>query len=398
MLEWLIVGGGVHGTYYSHYLTGCAGVPREKIRVLDPAPEPLTRWYDCCSNTGMSFMRSPDVHHLDIDPLALRLHCFATTKEPYRSFLEPYSRPSFALFRAHTTEVIERHRLREFRLQGRATGLRFGTGYTTVGTTIGNIAAKRVLLAIGASEQPHWPAWARQLRERGAPINHVFGPAFKLEHLHRWQNALVLGGGITAAQTALALAKRAPGTVTLLMRHSLRIETFDADPCWIGSRCLNGFERKDYPQRRRMIADARNRGSVPSEIAVELFQAIENGFLTLLCGDVAGAELTATTRVKLMIETFGGSKDPLTTDQVVLATGFETSRPGGEWLSNAIEELELPCSDCGYPILDKTLCWHSGLYVSGPLAELEIGPVARNIVGARLAARRFREVSKSERR
>jgi len=46
---------------------------------------------------------------------------------------------------------------------------------------------------------------------------------------------------------------------------------------------------------------------------------------------------------------------------------------------------------CGFPIVDKNLSWgDSGrIYVSGALAELEIGPSARNIAGARLAAERI---------
>ncbi len=37
-------------------------------------------------------------------------------------------------------------------------------------------------------------------------------------------------------------------------------------------------------------------------------------------------------------------------------------------------------------ILDPLLRWHPRIHVMGPLADLEIGPVARNIIGARLAA------------
>jgi len=39
--------------------------------------------------------------------------------------------------------------------------------------------------------------------------------------------------------------------------------------------------------------------------------------------------------------------------------------------------------------VDKTLCWSPGLYVMGTLAELEMGPIAANIAGARQAARRL---------
>jgi hypothetical protein len=54
-----------------------------------------------------------------------------------------------------------------------------------------------------------------------------------------------------------------------------------------------------------------------------------------------------------------------------------------------VAECGLPLAPCGYPVLDQRLCWAPGLYVSGPLAELEIGPVAQNLLGARLAGERL---------
>ena len=55
----------------------------------------------------------------------------------------------------------------------------------------------------------------------------------------------------------------------------------------------------------------------------------------------------------------------------------------------------LPCARCGYPIVDPSLRWHPGVYVSGPLAELELGPVARNIAGARRAGDRIVAAARS---
>lgn len=51
--------------------------------------------------------------------------------------------------------------------------------------------------------------------------------------------------------------------------------------------------------------------------------------------------------------------------------------------------LGLPGAPCGYPIVNRQLCWTPGLYVTGALAALEIGPVARHIIDARLAATRL---------
>ena len=84
-----------------------------------------------------------------------------------------------------------------------------------------------------------------------------------------------------------------------------------------------------------------------------------------------------------------GTGDSLVADRVLLATGFVQSRPGGPLVEHAIADYGLPCAPCGYPIVDKQLCWRDGLYVTGPLAELELGATAPNIRGARLAGERL---------
>jgi heterodisulfide reductase subunit A-like polyferredoxin len=227
----------------------------------------------------------------------------------------------------------------------------------------------------------------------GAPVDHVFSRTFRLEHLREWEHAAVIGGGITAVQTALSLARRAPGKVSLVARHSLRIAMFDSDPCWIGALCMDQFERADCSDRRRMIAQARYRGSVPKEIAAELFDAIQEERLALICGEVASARLISGTMVQLMVgDDHEAPVALLNADLVVLATGFDRSRPGGEWLDRDVHSFGLSCHECGYPIVDRNLCWCPGLYVAGPLAELELGPVARNIIGARHAAVRLARV------
>ena len=75
--------------------------------------------------------------------------------------------------------------------------------------------------------------------------------------------------------------------------------------------------------------------------------------------------------------------------QVILATGFRSARPGGGLVDGLVESAELPCAGCGYPLVDRHLRWHPRVLVTGPLAELELGPSARNIAGARQAATRM---------
>ncbi|NCC37207.1 MAG: hypothetical protein EOM24_35145, partial [Chloroflexia bacterium] len=68
MLDWLIIGGGLHGTHLALVLTARAGVPAERLRILDPHAHLLAHWDRCTSATGMTYLRSTLVHHLALDP------------------------------------------------------------------------------------------------------------------------------------------------------------------------------------------------------------------------------------------------------------------------------------------------------------------------------------------
>ena len=77
------------------------------------------------------------------------------------------------------------------------------------------------------------------------------------------------------------------------------------------------------------------------------------------------------------------------------ATGYESLRPGGSMIDELVATESLPCACCGDPIVDSNLCWHPRIYVTGPLAELELGPVSRNIAGARRAGDRIIDAIRS---
>ena len=387
MLDWLIVGGGVHGTYLSHVLTGRIGWPRDRVRVLDPHATPLVRWDQMTANVGMDFMRSSLVHHLDLDPYALKRFAKTPEGEPLARFAYPYQRPSYAFFQHHTRCVVRQYRLGALRIQGRASGLRRAGGGWLVETQGGTLEARRVLLALGLSEQLCWPGWAHALRYTGGPVHHLFDEGFRRDRLPAWRHAVVVGGGISSAQAALALAERQPGTVTLLARHEARVHQFDSDPGWMGPKNLAAFHRQPCPMQRRSTIDgARHRGSVPPDVWRWLCHAASAGRLAHQLGEVTNARFGDDRAVQLRLDAPPGR---LTADLVLLATSFEAQRPGGAWLDAAVETLGLRCGACGYPVVDAALRWADGLYVTGPLAELELGPVARNIVGARLAAERL---------
>ena len=389
-MEWLIVGGGIHGVHLAARLIGQAGVDPEGVRILDPAETLLARWRACTQVTGMTHLRSPGVHHLDLEPFSLTR--FAGTPRPRRRGLlrAPYDRPALSLFDDHCQKVIERFDLGRLHLRDRAIRCDPREDGVRVVTAEGlELDTERVMLALGAADQPAWPSWAPRDEPR---VQHVFDRGFA------WPTdtacgsdgdsacgpTLVVGGGVTAAQ--VALRRIAEGhSVHLVTRHPARVHHFDSDPGWVGPRRMSGFLRvRDPDERRQIIQQARYRGSVPPEVHRAIRRSVANGLLEV---HEASIDDLRHTDDGVRLELADGRQ--LDGGHLLLATGFEGHRPGGELVDRLVEEHRLPCAACGYPVVDSGLRWHPRVHVSGPLAELELGPVARNIAGARRAAERL---------
>ena len=148
---------------------------------------------------------------------------------------------------------------------------------------------------------------------------------------------------------------------------------------------MTNFSReRDLDRRRAMIAAARHRGSVPPDVQCALWQAIAEEGLRWRQDEVARLDVWGD-GLRLRLST----GEVLDVERLLLATGFAPERPGGPMVDGLIASASLPCADCGYPIVDAALRWRPGIHVSGPLAELELGPASRNIAGARRAGDRI---------
>jgi Pyridine nucleotide-disulphide oxidoreductase len=339
-------------------------------------------WTDA---TGMDFLRSPAEHQLDVSPLAL-LRWAAVAGRAVAQLAGPsLRRPSLATFRAHCDDVMGRHQLAELRVAGTARALRPREGGVRVETERGAIDARRVVLAIGQADRLQEPTWAPRLRAAGVRVEHVLDLGFRRSPVAAGEYVAVVGGGLSAAQLALTLAEDAPGRVTLISRRVPRVSALDADAEWFEDAQLAALARlPDQRARRAMIASAQHRGSVPREVADRLAVASRSGALMWRPGEVVRATPQPAAGARLELD---GDHGVVSANRIVLATGFARTRPGGDWLDRTIAELGLPTAPCGYPVTDAFLRWHPGVYVSGALAELQLGPAARSIAGARRAAR-----------
>ena len=390
MQPWLIVGGGPHGVHIAVSLLH-AGVPPQDLEIVDPHPRLLDNWTTNTRRTGMTHLRSPSVHHLDMDPWSLRSFAaqWRPSEECAEPFRPPYSRPALSLFQAHCEDVIERHALHD---RHRCTAVRAieptQSDSVSVQTDDGELEARRVVLALGNDGARAWPSWAAPVREaRPDRIQHVFDPAFDLDERLDVRSVAVVGGGITAAQIALRL-REAGKRVTLVSRHRFRRQQFDSDPMWLGPAKMRPFLRIGSPaERRRVIDAARHRGSMPAEVHRELRRAISRRDIRSIRGSIRGC-IALQTGVVLGLQS--GS---IEVDAIVLATGF-SGMPGADLLSSLPTQSGFTRAKCGTPLVDAYLHWHANVYCAGALAEL--GPVARNIAGARRAAERLAAVALRE--
>jgi hypothetical protein len=388
LITWLIIGGGIHGTFLSHLLVNQVGLNRNEVRVLDPHQAPLATWNRNATNCGMRYLRSPATHNIDIPVLSLYRFARSPDVKEIADFIPPYNRPSLILFQKHCAHVIRHYRLEKLRIIGRALALHTHNPHSlTAETSVGSIAARNVILAMGLGEQPYWPSWARRLQQAGSRIDHVFDYGFRTADIpESTGSVIVVGGGLSAVQTALMLSKRLSGRVRLLSQHDLYESQYDFDPCWIGPKCLREFYRQDYGSRRATVDRARVGGSLPGEIFEEFRTALDTTDLHFQKSRIRSA-VPDGDRIRLDTDT-----GTVWADTVVLATGFLTNRPGGDFIDQVIEEFGLPCGPCGFPIIGEDLRWAANIFVTGPLAELQLGPCARNIIGARNAGRHLLKV------
>jgi lysine/ornithine N-monooxygenase len=251
------------------------------------------------------------------------------------------------------------------------------------------IDAHNVVLAMGLSEHPFWPEWALEAKANGARVTHIFDkPEPDLTQLQ--EPIAVIGGGISAAHLIKRLAHLYPGQVTMLTRHKLRMHPFDSDPAWLGSKNMRWYSSiQDYTQRRRIISEARHRGSIPRELYYDLQKLVNQGLLSLVSDEIGNIQLSSEE-----MEITRTTHDPIKAGAVLLATGFHSTPPGIEWLQTTVDQTGLRCAQCGYPIVSSQhLEWAPRLFVMGALAELEIGPVSRNIAGARRAAEKIASIT-----
>lgn len=375
-MKWVIVGAGPTGCHMAISLLGRKKARQEEVVLLDPRP-PLSLWNKRTSQSKMGYLRSSCVHHIGLDSPDLcrferaRYRCPLPWKGKTRS-------PKLELFNAHCQYLLTQYDLLERWQEATLIGLERSTGGFTLRTSLGPIEAERVVLALGPCWEPETPTWLRLL---GSRVRHLLNDQYlaNAEPGSPTDGPIgFLGGGMTAVQAALAAAQKR--RTVLFTRRALTLSEFDVTPGWMGP-VPDGFCLLSAGDRRRLVDSKRHPGTINTPVYRELKKAQRAGLLEhhILRNPVAW-----TGENSIVIE---DGKRSFHLDRLYLGTGF---RKGEHPLHRTIaDRLGASLADCGHPLLDRTLQWIPGLHVAGGQADLQIGPAAPNILGARLAAERI---------
>ena len=380
MYDWVIVGGGIHGVTIATFLFQLAGVDNSKLLIVDPNKELLLNWTQRALGVGMKALRSSLVHHIDADPFSLKK--FANTKNgrAYGKLRGRYGHPDLELFDAHCRRVIEENELKSCHMIDHVVSIKQGVGEYSKEVILKkrSVYTKNVVLALGNPE-PMSPKWARELDSSGKIVFHAFDSNWA-EVKFEGANIAIIGGGLTAAQVALKSVKEKAARVKIFSRHLLKKSQFDSDPGWMGPKYRSSFEKLKCPIiKRKRITKARHRGSITPEVYRALNKSIRNKHIEFSEHfNKSDTEIpTQDNKCPYCLDEF---------DIIIFATGFESSVPSDKLVNQISKEFKLELSPCGTPMLKDSVKWGEGVYTSGALAEMRIGPISRNIPGARSVA------------
>ncbi len=358
------------------------------FQVFDPSGSWLTQWHQQFAAQEIPHLRSPAVHHPDCNPHRLLTFAERRGDELYN----PYNRPGTQLFQEFCETVIDRWQLRDGVTKAKVIGLtpqknRFRLTLSNGQTVI----ARRVVLATG-STTAHMPDWTKQTMAY-PPERLCHAQAVNLPALPSLagENVLIVGGGLTSAHLAMGAIKR--GARALVMaRRTFKEKIFDAEPGWLGPKYLKKFDaQSDWEKRWQMIREARDGGSFTPEMLTRLRRLSREGKVTLheQC-EVASAVWEETFwRVRCNNRDVHDCFEHQAIDRLWLATGTQLDIASHPLLKEIIQQYPAQIVN-GLPVLDEHLRWPGcELFLMGPWAALQVGPVARNLFGGKLAGDRI---------
>lgn len=198
------------------------------------------------------------------------------------------------------------------------------------------------------------------------------------------ESVLVVGGGLTAVQTAQYCLRQGK-KVVLCSRRPLVERHFDTEDCWFDKRTVNKhiseFLHQDESERLRQLKEVRGGGSVPPIYMNDLRKWQTIGQLTLV--NKTEPEYISETYDDKVLISINGEK--LAFDCVIIACGMQTHCLANPLVKKVYDNFPIRLVG-GFPSISVDLEWTNNLFVVGALAGLNVGPDAANVMGARRAA------------
>jgi cation diffusion facilitator CzcD-associated flavoprotein CzcO len=381
-----IIGAGPHALTLVAHLLQKSQKMQGRFLVFDKSGRWMSQWFHAFAALEIPHLRSPAVHHPDPNPYALRSFAESRPTELH----PPYDLPGTQLFQDFCLHLINQWQLNQCIVPAQVTHLeplthRRRTRFRLWLDNGHSVIARRVVLATGGGV-PSLPDW----------VSHISTPypQERLCHSHdvnlrslqlAGERVLIVGGGLTSGHLAVGAIARG-ARVILMARRDFQEKLFDADPGWLGPKYLKGFwAEADWHNRWQMIQQARNGGSLTPAMMTQLRRAYHSGTISLheRCQIVEAIWKDNYWQVRC----HDGTEHQC--DRIWMATGTKLDVTANSMLSEVLDGFPTAIVN-GLPVLDTYLRWpRCELFVMGGLAALQIGPVARNLYGARMASDRI---------
>ncbi|MDO5376245.1 MAG: FAD/NAD(P)-binding protein [Staphylococcus rostri] len=373
MYEWLIIGGGVHATTIALQLRHL-GLPASQMAIVDPHETLMENFKMQTTRLSMPYLRSPLVHHCHPEPFDLKK--YAKQHQYAQAMIGQYQRPRLDMFFDHTAHWIEEYNLASCHIQQMAIDIEQIDDYWQVLLDSDAVVKGRhIVLAMGTHHTPNIP----EMYVNQPDVQHIHQQDFDAQTTA----SHIVGSGISAAHLVIKLlAEQRDTQIHLWLKKPLEVFDFDADPGWLGPKNMRGFQcEKDLVQRAEVNRSERHKGSMPKEMYMKLMHAESDGRLIIHQEPID----------TLMDHHIVVGEEKKYYDGIYLATGFKLDLMQQPLIRTLIQRDDAKMA-AGFPVITTNLEWLPRLYVSGMLADLELGPFARNIMGGRMAAQRIGEV------
>jgi cation diffusion facilitator CzcD-associated flavoprotein CzcO len=377
-----IIGAGVQALTLTTHLLQKSPKHYHKFLVFDPSQTWLSQWQQQFTAQQIPYLRSPAVHHPDPNPYELRR--FAEHR--HQELFPPYDRPGTKLFKDFSNEVIRRWKLENKIYRAKVSQIlpikhSSRSRFQLILDTGETIIARRVVLATG-SGKVQLTEWLERITADYPLDKLCHSQQVKLPSLNlTGERILIIGGGLTSGHLGMGAINQG-ATVTLMTRKPLQEKIFDADPGWLGPKYLKDFHADtDWYSRWQMIQQARNGGSMTPEMILQLRKAANEGKIKIdeSC-QVSSAQWHDN---HWQVSCVDGGKHKF--NRIWLATGTRFDAIAHPLLKDALEAYPTEIVN-GLPVLDEYLRLpKSNFFIMGGLAALQIGPVARNIGGGKMA-------------